>query len=427
MFSDEAALSCSPPSNGGATEKLNILLVDDNPGKLLAHEAVLSELGENVFTATSGREALQLMLRQEFAVILLDVNMPELDGFETARLIRERPRFEATPIIFITAYNTTDIDRLHGYKLGAVDYLFLPVVPDVLKAKVRVLVELARQNQVIRKQAEHLAFHNHEQARQLQLIQDLNNSLMETNKELESFSYSVSHDLRAPLRALKGFSEYLLETSLESLDETGRDCVRRIHRAAICLDSLTHDLLEYTHIARQKVEMEAVDPGAVVQEVLSMDPGLQSGELDIVTAPMERVMGHKALLLHCLNNLINNAVKFVAPGVRPRVRIYSAQTGNCVRICVEDNGIGVEPAYQKRIFGLFERVGNVKNYEGTGVGLAIVARAVERMGGHCGVTSAKGEGSCFWIELARASGDCRPDLTEQQASTSETIQSESKA
>jgi CheY-like chemotaxis protein len=252
MATTEDPLSFEPlaPAASDHPEKVGILLVDDNPGKLLAHGAVLAELGENVVTASSGTEALQKLLRQDFAVVLLDVNMPGMDGFETAELIRQRPRFERTPIIFVTAYNTTDIDRLRGYKLGAVDYLYLPIVPEVLKAKVKAFADMARQNQVIRRQAEHLAFHNQEQARQLKTIQELNRNLTETNKELESFSYTISHDLRAPLRALKGFSAYLLESCADQLDETARDCAERIHRAATCLDTLTHDLLKYSHIAR---------------------------------------------------------------------------------------------------------------------------------------------------------------------------------
>jgi CheY-like chemotaxis protein len=148
-------------------QKVNILLVDDQPGKLIAHEAILQELGQNIIKATHGREALECLLKQDFAVILLDVQMPGMDGFETAELIRQRPRFEKTPIIFITGYNTSDIDRLKGYRLGAVDYMFLPVIAEVLKAKVSVFVELAQQTALIKRQAEYLAFHNQEQARKL--------------------------------------------------------------------------------------------------------------------------------------------------------------------------------------------------------------------------------------------------------------------
>src|SRR5262245_46753008 len=131
-------------------DKTNILLVDDHPGKLKSYQAILEGLGENLVLARSGREALQILLKQEFALILLDVVMPEMDGFETATMIRERPKLEHTPIIFLTAYSTSELDRLKGYQLGAVDYVFAPVVPAILLAKVSVFVELHRKRQELR-------------------------------------------------------------------------------------------------------------------------------------------------------------------------------------------------------------------------------------------------------------------------------------
>src|ERR1051326_4416528 len=125
-------------------DPVNVLLVDDQPGKLLSYQAVLGDLGENLITARSGREALQLLLKEECALILLDVVMPEMDGFETAAMIRQRPRLERTPIIFVTSYSTSELDRLKGYELGAVDFVFAPIVPEILRAKVAALVELYR-------------------------------------------------------------------------------------------------------------------------------------------------------------------------------------------------------------------------------------------------------------------------------------------
>ena len=379
---------------------INILLVDDQPGKLTAHESILASLGENIIQATSGPEALQCLLRHDIAVILLDVNMPGMDGFETAELIRQRPRYEKTPIIFITGYNTTDIDRLKGYRLGAVDYLFLPVIPEVLKAKVSVFVELARQTQVITRQAEHLAFHNREQTRQLEMIQKLNESLREANRELQAFSYTVSHDLRAPLRSIRGLADILLEDYGSQLDATANGYVRSMRTATIHLDRLTNDLLSYTRVSREEIQLEPVAVAVLLKEVLSLTDPVKTSRLQIDIAPnLQPVLATPTLLGQCLSNLVNNAAKFVAPGTTPRVHIRTEAREDRVRIWVEDNGVGIDPAYHGKIFGLFERAGNVRDHDGTGVGLAIVARASQRMGGSCGVESALGAGSRFWIEL----------------------------
>lgn len=384
--------------------RVNILLVDDQPGKLIAHEAVLAELGENVIKASTGRQALEYLLRKDFAVILLDVNMPEMDGFQIAELIRQRPRFEKTPIIFITGYNTTDFDRLKGYSLGAVDYLFLPVIPEVLKAKVTVFVELAKQSKIIRTQAETLAEHNRAQARQLQVIQKLNQELQEANHELEAFSYTVSHDLRSPLRALKGYAEVLLDDYGEHLGVEARNCLDCLQRAAISMDRLTQDLLNYTRVVRQPLELESISVGAVLTEIMAMNPQYASpGVLIKTEEPLGNVLAHFTLLGQCLSNLIDNAIKFARPGVPALVHISTQRLGDRVRIWVVDNGIGIDPAFHKKVFGIFERVGDLKKNQGTGIGLAIVARAVQRMRGNCGVESDLNKGSRFWIELSAGS------------------------
>jgi two-component system, sensor histidine kinase and response regulator len=376
-------------------EKLNILLVDDQPGKLIAHEAILAELGQNIIKAHNGREALECLLRNDFAVILLDVQMPEIDGFETAELIRQRPRFEKTPIIFITAYNTSDIDKLKGYSLGAVDYIFLPVIPEVLKAKVTVFVELARQTQLIKRQAERLAFHNQEQARKLELIEKLNAELQEANQQLEAFSYSVSHDLRGPLRSLKGFAEILMEDYGPQLDDPARGYLKKLVTSATRMEQLTRDLLEYSRIVREEMTLERVCLDKLITDVLAMNHLHHAPSVEVnIEHGLLPVMAQPTLLSQCLSNLLSNAVKFVTSGTQPRVSIRTERN---------ENGIGIDPAHHKKVFGIFERVGNVKAHEGTGIGLAIVARAVQRMGGQYGVESALGNGSRFWIELPAVS------------------------
>ena len=383
-----------------SNEIVNVLLVDDQPGKLLAHEAILSELGQRIIKARTGVEALGHLLRYDFAVILLDVNMPNMDGFETAALIRQRPRFEKTPIIFVTGYNTTDLDRLKGYELGAVDYMFLPVVPQVLKAKVSVFVELARQTQIIKSQAADLGAHNRRQAEQLEVIQKLNSELKDANGELEAFSYTVSHDLRAPLRCISGYANVLLEDYGARLDEEGRGHLFALDRAAKRMDALTRDLLAYGRVAREAVTLEAVPLRPLLDAVISLNgAGNTPRAAIIIEQELLPVMGHRFLLEQCLSNLINNATKFVATGVIPEVRIRTEARGNQVRLWVEDNGIGIDAAYHRKIFNMLERVGDLQLYEGTGIGLAIVHRAVQRMGGACGVESAPGQGSRFWVDL----------------------------
>jgi signal transduction histidine kinase len=274
----------------------------------------------------------------------------------------------------------------------------------VLKAKVSVFVELARQTQIITRQAEHLAFNNREQTRQLEMIQKLNESLREANRELQAFSYTVSHDLRAPLRSIRGLADILLEDYGAQMDATANGYVRGIRGATVHLDRLTNDLLSYTRISREEIQLEPVAIDALLKEVLSlMSPGKASALQMDIGPNLLPVLATPTLLGQCLSNLISNAVKFVAAGTIPRVQIRTESRGDRVRIWVEDNGVGIDPAYHGKIFGLFERAGNVRDHDGTGVGLAIVARASQRMGGSCGVESSLGSGSRFWIELPAAS------------------------
>ena len=394
-------------SSAGPREIVNILLVDDQPGKLLAHEAILSELGQRIIKARNGIEALEQLLRNDFAVILLDVNMPNMDGFETAALIRQRPRFEKTPIIFISGYNTTDLDRLKGYELGAVDYMFLPIVPPVLKAKVSVFVELARQTQIIKSQALDLAEHNQRQAAQLDVIQKLNADLQEANQELEAFSYSVSHDLRAPLRSLTGYVQVLLEDYGARLDDMGRNHLQALDRAARRMDCLTRDLLAYGRIARESVRIETLQLEPIIEEIIALNSA-NNARVSIQPA-LAQVKAHRFLLEQTLSNLINNATKFVRRDTLPEVNIRTEMRDGLVRLWIEDNGIGIDPTYHRKIFSMFERVGDMQNYEGTGIGLAIVHRAVQRMGGNCGVESTPGKGSRFWVDLPPAAETSVPE------------------
>jgi signal transduction histidine kinase len=224
------------------------------------------------------------------------------------------------------------------------------------------------------------------------------------NAELESFAYSVAHDLRAPLRAMQGFGEILHEDYGARLDDKGRDYLSRISTAAVRMNEMIGDLLDYSRLAREQIEIVPVSLGDVVtaaREQLAEDLAARQAEIAVPTA-LPTVLGHQATLVQVVANLLTNAAKFVAPGRRPQIQVGAERRDRMVRFWVKDNGIGIAPEYHQRIFRVFERLHGQESYPGTGVGLAIVAKAAERMGGTAGVESALGAGACFWIEIHSA-------------------------
>jgi PAS domain S-box-containing protein len=228
--------------------------------------------------------------------------------------------------------------------------------------------------------------------------------LSEANLEMEAFNYTVSHDLRAPLRAIRGFAEVLLEDYSEPLGEEGREYCRRLSVAGARMEQLVEDLLAYGRLSRQELSVRDVALDSVVAEVLQDNAQAlrASGAKVTVDTPLPSVKGHRPLLLQVLQNLIGNSVKFVAPGKPPAVHIRGERRGARSRLYVEDRGIGIALEHRDRIFRVFERLHSDEQYPGTGIGLAIVRRAIERQGGTVGMEPRTGGGSCFWIELASA-------------------------
>jgi signal transduction histidine kinase len=254
--------------------------------------------------------------------------------------------------------------------------------------------------------------------------------LHETIVQLESFSYTVAHDLRAPIRSLTGFTDILLADYADTLPETASDMLRRLQRASRRLDALTRDLLKFSRIIRDDVTLAPINIDELIADTVAVTPALQGGVLTVV-APLGAVLAQHTLLQQSLSNLFDNALKFARPGIAPRIVVRSevrdfpaphsasaavmppfqpaavgaraaAAPGPRIRVWVEDNGIGIPPAAHQKIWGVFERIPGPRNVEGTGIGLAIVARAVQQMGGAFGVESQVGHGSRFWIEFVAA-------------------------
>jgi PAS domain S-box-containing protein len=227
--------------------------------------------------------------------------------------------------------------------------------------------------------------------------------LTETIGELEAFSYSISHDLRTPLRAMRGYAETLLTDYKEALGETGTHYLSRIASSAARLDLLICDVLAYSKVSKGEIDLGAVDFESLIKSVIQAYPEFQAPSASItIDGPLPKVIGHEAYLTQIVSNLLGNAVKFVAPGVLPTIRISAETHGQEVRFWFQDNGVGIEPRHHADIFQIFSRVYSDAQFKGTGIGLAIVRKAAQRMNGTVGVESELGKGSRFWLTLKKA-------------------------
>ncbi len=377
----------APELAAPAAGKASVLIVDDHPENLLAVEAVLGPLEQNVVRAQSGREALKRCLEQEFAVVILDVTMPDLDGFETAALIRERDRSRHTPIIFLTAINKTDAFVFKGYSHGAVDYIFKPFSPEVLRAKVAVFVELFSKTAQLREQAERL--------------EAMNRELLRSNEELQQFAYVASHDLREPLRKIASFADLLKRRLGDKLPGDADKYLEFMVDGVGRMQRMIDDLLDYSRAGRADRPFVQTSLDEVLTRVLSdLSPTIVSEKAKITREPLPSVKCDPTQMARLLQNLIANALKFKG-GKAPAVHVRSEETPTEWRLFVKDSGIGIDPAYHERIFAIFKRLHTREEYPGSGIGLAICRKVVEYHGGRIWVESRSGEGATFCFTIPK--------------------------
>jgi signal transduction histidine kinase len=361
-------------------DKVNILLVDDQPAKLLSYQAVLEDLGENLVLARSGREALQALLKQEFALVLLDVVMPEMDGFETATLIRERPRLKDTPIIFLTAFGASDFDRLKGYQMGAVDFVFAPVVPEILRAKVSVFVELHRHRQELAQKNEQLQAEiaerkrAQEQALQAERLAAIGEMVAGLAHESRNALQQIQAAVEMLSRRLSGNSEAYLVNEIQKAQDRLHQLLEAVRRyaAPLKLSCELHDI--------GSLWKEAWDELAPVWQRQHVDLHVHTGDLDLRCRvdpyPIERLF----------RNILENALAACA-NTQGKIDIYckeaecNGRPALCVRI--QDNGVGLTAEQRKRIFEPFFTT----KTRGTGLGMAIAKRIVEAHGGRIAVAA----------------------------------------
>jgi signal transduction histidine kinase len=426
-------------------EQVSILLVDDQPARLLTYQSVLSDLGQNLVLARSGVEALEKLMREEFAVVLMDVSMPDMDGFEAARLIHEHPRFERTPIIFVTGVHVTELDHLKGYKLGAVDYVSIPVVPEILRSKVAVLVELYCKRRELRELNRDLAQTNERleranatlQAEKTKELEALNATLQRANAELERANQSLqrevgerakaqaalkeadrnkdeflamlAHELRNPLAPIVNALHLMRMNVSDQQLAWSREVIAR---QLAHLTRLVDDLLDVSRITRGKIALShrPVEIKSLISQAIeAIQPTLQEREhrleLDLQERPLW-VHGDPLRLTQVLGNVLGNAVKYTDRG--GRIELRAAACGNEVEIRVRDNGIGIPAERLPLIFDLFTQLerGSDQPQSGLGIGLALVRRLLQMHGGSVEAHSeGAGRGSEFVLRLPLYCGE----------------------
>jgi light-regulated signal transduction histidine kinase (bacteriophytochrome) len=318
-------------------------------------------------------------------------------------MIRERDRSRHTPILFLTAGDNTQTQAVRGYAVGAVDYLIKPVVPEFVRSKVAVFVELAKKTQLLRRQAQLLA-QSEQAARELaetraELVRDLEHK----NRELESFSYAVSHDLRAPLRRIDSFSRAVLESQGDKLDDAGRKFLSRVREASQHMSQLIDDVLYLSRVTRAELRDQEVNLSDVVRLILDQ---LQDGEPDRVVErkirPAVVVSGDGQLLRIAMKNLRENAWKFTSKQPRAKIEFGVSHGPTEPSYYVRDNGAGFDMTYADRLFGPFQRLHPQDEFPGSGIGLATVQRIIHRHGGRVWAEGLIGQGATFHFTLGRS-------------------------
>jgi signal transduction histidine kinase len=390
--------------------KVKILLVDDKKENLLSLQIILANQGYEFVEASSGKDALRILLKsQDFAIILMDVQMPLMDGFETAELIRQSDKLKNVPIIFLTANMNSNEYIFKGYQSGAVDYMIKPLSPEILRAKVTVFTELFKKNMELRvKEEETNALNllvlkaNDELAAQYAAIEKHADELKMKNDDLQAFTYISSHDLQEPLRKIQTFSNTILLQEYPNMSENGKAKFNRILYATGRMRELIDSLLDFSRANIGDRKFEKTDLNTIIKEV---EETLSDNIIEKKAIIKTDLKGHVHIIpfqfTQLIINLMSNSLKFSREDVPMCIEIKNhiasgANLGNnklrpellYCHISFQDNGIGFDPAYSDKIFGVFQKLHGRDKYEGTGIGLAIVKKIVEN---HNGIVSAIGE------------------------------------
>lgn len=399
-----------------------ILLVDDREDNLLSLEAILEANGYTFVKATSGRQALKILLTEfDFALILMDVNMPNLNGFETASLIYERDKLKHIPIIFVTANDYGDEAMFKGYQVGAIDFILKPVNPDVLRAKVRLLIDLYNKTRQLMEQERQLIEANRNLNNEIverkaadEKVQQVNRKLLENlnqlekaNADLDQFAFMASHDLQEPLRKIRIFSD-MLSNKYKDVFQDDTKVITNINKAAERMQTLIYSILALSKVASAKPKFEKCDMNTLLGEILqNMDDELKENNVTVNIEHIPDLLVNPGLMRQLFQNLIGNAIKYRKKDVPLVIKIrteisdvdYSHLNLNECHIFIEDNGIGFDQKYAEEIFEMLKKLHSSSEYEGTGIGLTLCKKIAELHRGSIQAHSKVNEGATFIVSL----------------------------
>jgi signal transduction histidine kinase len=403
---------------------VKILVVDDREDNLLSIETILERDGYHIRKALSGRQALKILLaEQDFTLILMDVQMPDMNGFETASLIYQREKLKSIPIIFITAHNKDEEYMFKGYKMGAVDFIYKPINPELMRFKVSVFADLYRKNYQLMQQERNLLAAkgnlereieerklNEEKIRLLNFQLTNNNEELKTiNEELDRFAYVASHDLQEPLRKIMVFSDVVSTKLAGKVDSDVQNSLNKIVRASDRMQKLINDLLKFSRHSVNNEDFTLVDFNDILQDVLSdMESDIQRKSAVVEASGLPQIQAIPSQARQLFQNLLGNALKFARDDVSPRIELFSEQImvenpqghiGKQHRIVIKDNGIGFDSKYADDIFVVFKRLHSYHEFEGSGIGLSICKKIIDRHRGTIRAEGAPNEGATFIITL----------------------------
>ena len=366
--------------------KPKILVVDDRPENLTTIRLVLKDMEVELIEATNGNDALKATLHHDFALALLDIQMPEMDGYELASILREEEKTARLPFIFISAVYTDNLNVFKGYEKGAFSFITKPFQPEMLINKVQFFIDKHQQKIALYKLNEDLI--------------NKNTELENVNRELEAFTYSVSHDLRSPLRVIDGYGNVLMDDYGSKFDAEGKRILGHIMENAQRMGHLIDALLHLSRLGRKDIELHFVDMNNLVKFILKEQSSIHFfAKSEIKIHLLEPCYCDSSLITQVWINLISNAVKYSANQSPSIVEIGSIKKETETVYYVKDNGVGFDMKYADKLFGVFQRLHKMTEFEGTGVGLAIVYRIVTKHKGRVWAEAETGKGATFYFSI----------------------------